>query len=425
MGANPLLSVSNLMTSDNVRPRVLYSYPQKLGATRICYTAWQSVRNVAAAGADVLVFPGVLQRPLPESIQVHPTLSWGKIRISYKLLGTVRALQLHDYVVSNRLRNLVGKIDVVHTWPVGAFRTLQAAKQLGMVTVLERPNAYTRFAYEVVAKECARLEVTMPPNHEHTYHEDILRIEEAEYDAADFLLCPSDFVKQTFLDAGYPSEKLLRHQYGFDEKTFTPSDRSSAPGDGLKMLFVGGAAPRKGVHYALEAWLRSTAHVKGEFVIAGEFIPSYEAKLRPLLAHPSVKVLGHRTDVAELMRESDVLVLPTIEEGSALVTSEARGSGCVLLVSEAAGALCTHMENALVHKVGDVGQLTSHLNLLDQDRSMLARLRTESLRTIDQITWSAAGSRLYQVYQQALTKRAEFPSTGRTPLTDRVAQRDR
>jgi hypothetical protein len=46
-------------------------------------------------------------------------------------------------------------------------------------------------------------------------------------------------------------------------------------------------------------------------------------------------------------------VLLTIEEGSALVTSEARGSGCVLLVSEAAAAICTYMQMALVHQVGD------------------------------------------------------------------------
>jgi len=407
------------MTANGKHPRVLYSYPLKLGATRICYTAWQCVKNVAEAGADLTVFPGVLQRTLPESIRVRPTLSWGKLRISYKILGTVRALQLHDYIVSRRLPGLVGKIDVVHTWPVGALQTLRAAKQLGMTTVLERPNAYTRFAYEVVAKECARLGVTMPPNHEHAYHDDILRIEEAEYDAADYLLCPSDFVKKTFLDAGYSSEKLLRHQYGFDEKAFAPSNRSSRPSDGLKMLFVGGAAPRKGVHYALEAWLRSTAHGKGEFAIAGEFIPAYQEKLRPLLTHPSVKVLGHRADVAELMRDSDILVLPTIEEGSALVTSEARGSGCILLVSEAAGALCTHMENALVHKVGDVEQLTSHLNLLDQDRATLARLRAESLRTVDQITWSAAGDRLYQVYKQALTGKAALGATSGNSESDR------
>ena len=99
----------------------------------------------------------------------------------------------------------------------------------------------------------------------------------------------------------------------------------------------------------------------GTFLIAGEFLPDYAEKLAPMLAHPSVQVLGHRNDVPELMRKSDILVLPSIEEGSALVTSEARGSGCVLLVSEAAGAICKHMENALVHqRWGRLDPCTAH-----------------------------------------------------------------
>jgi hypothetical protein len=47
------------------RIRVLYSFPNKLGADRICYTAWQQVNSLAAAGADLLVFPGALSRPVP------------------------------------------------------------------------------------------------------------------------------------------------------------------------------------------------------------------------------------------------------------------------------------------------------------------------------------------------------------------------
>src|SRR6202041_3576425 len=101
-----------------------------------------------------------------------------------------------------------------------------------------------------------------------------------------------------------------------------------------------------------------------------------------------------RNDIPQLMRESDALVLPSIEEGSALVTSEARGSGCVLLVSEAAGAICKNMENALVHRAGDVSALTQHLTMLDEDRELLGRLRRSSLKTAPDITWAAAGARL-------------------------------
>src|SRR5208283_2319371 len=138
--------------------------------------------------------------------------------------------------------------------------------------------------------------------------------------------------------------------------------------------FVGVCAVRKGVHYALDAWLKSPASKDGTFLIAGEFLPEYREKLASMLAHPSVLALGHRNDVPELMRKSDILVLPSIEEGSALVTSEARGSGCVLLVSEAAGAICRHKENALVHSVGDVVALTQHFTMLHEDRALLQRL---------------------------------------------------
>jgi len=393
--------------------RVLYSFPLKLGADRVCYTAWQQVNGLAQAGAEVLACVGVLHRPVARNVRVRTTLAWGKLRIPYKALGSVRAFALHDYIVSRRIEKLAGQIDIIHTWPVGALRTLKAAKKLGIPTVLERCNANTRFAYEVVQKECDRLGVALPPNHEHAYKADVLRIEEEEYQLADRLLCPSDFVVQTFLDKGYPREKLVRHIYGFDEKRFYPDTKPREPKRGLTVLFAGVCAVRKGVHYALEAWLKSSAHRDGVFLIAGKFVHRYEQKLAHMLADPSVRVLGHRSDLPELMRGSDVLVLPTIEEGSALVTAEARGSGCVLVVSDASGANCRHLENALVHRAGDVETLTAHFTMLHENRDLLEELRAASLSTIHEITWEAAGNRLVNVYRDVVSAR----QANKTPVT--------
>jgi len=229
------------MTASSNKPvRVLYSFPHKIGTDRICNTAWQLVNYAAAAGADIHLFTGVLSKPFQARVRVDTTLARGKFRIPYKLLGKVRALQLHDHLVSRRVEKLAGEIDVVHTWPVGALKTLQTAKRLGIPTVLERPNAHTRFAYEVVRQECERLGVTMPPDHEHAFHEDILRIEEAEYALADRLLCPSDFVLKTFLDAGFPGEKLARHQYGFDHEVYTTAGASQGAGPGLTCCSLAG-----------------------------------------------------------------------------------------------------------------------------------------------------------------------------------------
>jgi glycosyltransferase involved in cell wall biosynthesis len=390
------------MREGNQRVRVLYSFPNRLGADRICYTAWKQVSGLADAGAELLVLPASLSRPLPEGAKVWPTLALGKLRLPYRLLGVFRTIAVHDQIVARRLEKLAGQIDIVHTWPLGALETLKAAARLGIPTVLERCNAHTRYAMEVVQQECDRLGVVLPPDQEHAFNEWKLRKEEEEYDLADRLLCPSDFVKKTFLDRGFPEEKLARHQYGFDEKGFYPGVERTEDGRGLTVIFVGLCAVRKGVHYALEAWLKSSASQKGAFLIAGEFLPEYQEKLGPMLAHPSVKVLGHRNDVAELMRNSDILVLPSIEEGSALVTSEARGSGCVLLVSEAAGAICQHMENALVHEVGNVAALTQHFTMLHEDRNLLQRLRVASLATVSELTWENAGRVLLDVYRETI-----------------------
>jgi glycosyltransferase involved in cell wall biosynthesis len=390
------------MTSPNRRIRVLYSFPHKLGAGRICYTAWEQVNGLAAAGAELLVYPSSLKRTVPAAVNVRPTLAWGKLRVPYKLVGSMRAFTMHDHIVARELERLGGEIDIVHTWPLGAVETLKTAAKLGIPTVLERPNAHTRFAYEVVQKECDRLGVQLPPDHEHAYKPDVLRKEEEEYRLAYRLLCPSEFTVRTFLDQGFAPSQLARHIYGYDEKTYRPRSIAKVAKAGLTMLFVGVCAVRKGLHYALEAWLRSPASEQGVFLIAGDFLPAYREKLAAQLSHPSIHVLGHSTDIAELMRNSDILVLPSIEEGFGLVCTEAMGSGCVPVVSDACTDVCKHMENSLVHTVGDVDSLTEHISLLQRDRELFDRLRASALQTAPRVTWTAAGKKLLEVYRDVI-----------------------
>lgn len=389
------------MSTDKKQLRVVYSFPHRLGTGRIADTAWYQAVGVGEAGAKVTLYTVSNHKTLPDFIDARLTLSRGKLRaIPYRLFGALRIFAIHDYLVARQIEKHASSIDIVHTWPLGSLRTLKTAAKHGIPTLLERPNAHTRFAYEVVQKECERLGIAMPPGHEHAYNPEVLKIEEEEYHLADKLLCPSDFVARTFVEHGFPPEKLMRHQYGFDHKVYHPGSTARASHEGLTMLFVGGCAPRKGLHFALDAWLKSPASKNGTFSIAGTFIPAYAELLSSQVSHPSVKILGERNDVADLMRKSDVLVLSSIEEGSALVTSEARGSGCVLLVSEAAGAICKHMENALVHRVGAVDVLAEHITLLSENRGLLERLRAASLSTVHELTWKAAGEKLLAIYRQ-------------------------
>ena len=304
--------------------RVLQSFPHKIGAERICTTAWHQATGVAAAGAEVTLFTGAVHRSLPPDVGVKTTLARGRLRLPYRISGR-GAFRLHDRMVARALPRLANEIDVVHTWPGAASQTLRAARHIGIPTVLERPNAHTRFAYQVVAEECERLGVSLPRHHEHAFDARQLAIEEEEYRLADHLLCPSDFVVQTFRREGFSDEQLIRHTYGYDESLFYPAHPDTTGPPALQAVFVGVCAVRKGLHFALEAWIRSSASRDGKFRIAGAFVPDYQTKLAPLLDHPSVEVLGHSDDIPALMRSSDILILPSIEEGYGLVCAEAIG----------------------------------------------------------------------------------------------------
>jgi glycosyltransferase involved in cell wall biosynthesis len=385
--------------------RVLYSFPNKIGAARICYTAWEQVRGLAAAGAEVTVFPGAVSRALPASVAVRPTLARGRLRLPYKLLGRMGAFVLHDRIVSRRLEKMAGDVDIVHCWPLGSLETLKTAKQLGIPTVLERPNAHTRFCYETVAAECRRIGVSLP-HHEYRENRAVLLREEAEFEEAFGLLCPGAFPSKTFEDRGFAKEKIFRHSYGFDENRYFPDATRNVPEGEFTALFVGVDAIRKGLHLALEAWLASPASRNGKFLIAGDLSAEFKGRWAKELADPSVMPLGHRSDVPELMRKADVLLLPSFEEGSALVCMDAIGSGCVPVVSAACSDACQHKHNALVHPVGDTPTLQRHITMLYEDRSLLGTLRHACICERLQYTWPAAGKKLRDVYQAAVDSHA-------------------
>ena len=393
--------------------RILYSFPDTLGEPGIGAAALHFVEGLVRRGHEVAVYCTSMGKDASEARELEETkkvttLSAAGVRIPHRALGRRRAYRYHDQRVAHALAHLAGRVDVVHVWPRATLRTAAAARALGIPTVREVPNTHTAFAYARVAEETAMLGLEPLTGHSHTPDPISLELEEQEYEAVDMLAVPSEYARTTFLEHSVGSERLALHRYGFDPMRFpVPPPRPVNVDDGLRAIFVGRCEPRKGLHYALQAWLDSGAAERGTFTICGDFYPGYDHVLARWLAHPSVQVNGFVDDVGALMRASDVLVLPSIEDGSALVTYEAQGSGCVLVVSDAAGARCEHMRSCLVHQAGDVETLTSHLRLVDGDRSLLTRLRARTLESRDQLTWDQGVRDLETIYAGLVSRRAK------------------
>ena len=386
--------------------KILYSFPFRIGAGQICHTAWQQVSGLQALGVEVTAAVGSVARQLPADVRTHSTFSFGPLRFPTRFLGRGRTAAIHDQRVARLLTSSPHQFDLVHVWPLAGLETIRTARRLGIPVMTERPNSHTRYAFEAVEKECRTIGYALPEDHEHTYNPRTLEREEVEYEEADGLLCPSEFVARTFRERGFGDSKIFRHRYGYDDSRFRPGIQDSRKRKGLKAIYAGGCAPRKGVHHVIRSWIDSGSAQEGELLLCGNFPPGFLDALGDMIQHPSIKVLGHRSDMPELMRECDLFILPSVEEGSALTTYEARGSGCVLLVSDASGAVCEDGLNALVHRAGDGNQLTEHLRLVDENRELLEELRDNSLAGIGKLTWSCAAESLRGCYLGLLERKS-------------------
>lgn len=382
---------------------MLYSFPYPLGATGIGITALNQVRGLVNRGVEVTVYCTSVHRRVPDlPTTVVETMVVAGRRVPHRATGIERAARYHDWRVAKALSRRPADFDVVHAWPLGSAQTFKIATSMKVTTVRESPNCYTAVAYERAAAEASGLGLTIPRGASHRFNADRLAREEEEYDLATAVLVPSEVAARSYGQRPGAPIRTIQHAYGFDPDDF-PAPPLHRPHDGgLVVAFVGRCDARKGVHYAIDAWQKSDlAAAGGRFIICGAWEPNYWEVLSPKL-DPSIELRPFTDDVGALLRSADVLILPSVEEGSALVTFEAQASGCALLVSDAAGARITDGVHGFVHAAGDVEALVRDLKRLSSDSALLASMRSAVIARRAELTWAAAAERLEAAYRLAI-----------------------
>jgi len=160
-----------------------------------------------------------------------------------------------------------------------------------------------------------------------------------------------------------------------------------------RILFVGTAELRKGIHYlAMAADLLKRQGYNYEFRVAGHV--SDDIRRQPICR--SLTFLGRvpRDRIAEEFQQADVFVLPSLAEGSAEVTYEALASSLPLVVTRAAGSVAREgVEGRIVPERNSealavaIGQIVENRELRDR-LAMAARVRARNF------TWEYYGERL-------------------------------
>ena len=147
-----------------------------------------------------------------------------------------------------------------------------------------------------------------------------------------------------------------------------------------RLLFVGNLSERKGVTDLLKALARpGFEDLPLELVFAGDGdVAGYQDKAKALGIEKKVRFAGWvgQAEVADLMAQADLLVLPSYDEGLPLVILEALGNG-VAVVCTPVGEIPSvlhHGVTACLVQPGDVNGLAASLQRLLRQPDLLRAL---------------------------------------------------
>jgi glycosyltransferase involved in cell wall biosynthesis len=287
----------------------------------------------------------------------------------------------YGYAIKNKLfdRYVARHLDdpdVFVGWASQCYESLQTANRSGATTFVVRASSHALIQKNLVESEYRKYGIDAPICHPwHTY------MDIAEYEEADYILIPSDFVEESFLNMGFERDQLVKIPFGVDTDVFQPAD----PPDTFRAIFVGQVSLRKGVQYLLPAW--AELDIDAELLVVGPVKSNAEFLKERYADNDSIRFLGRRSDVPELMQSSSVFLFPSIEEGSALVTYEAMAAGIPQIVTFNSGSWITDGDEGYVIPSRDTEPIKERVRDLYNDRETAEAMGECARETAKEYSW--------------------------------------
>ncbi len=176
---------------------------------------------------------------------------------------------------------------------------------------------------------------------------------------------------------------------GIDSSVFSPAPH---PSSSVTVTYVGRLESVKGV----EDYLAAAASVLRDFPETRVQVVGWYKPGHPLVEryHDQVTFTGLRHDIPEILRATDIFVLPSYSEGLSNALLEAMASGCACLASDVGGIrfLIQNGVSGFLFSPGDREALRAHLRRLLTDPAKLRSLGVAARKRIEELfDWRKVG----------------------------------
>jgi glycosyltransferase involved in cell wall biosynthesis len=281
----------------------------------------------------------------------------------------------------------------------GQWGAIRKARKNGMAIVTDHSIAHPVFIHEALREEFARFGMVAGYDPKADLWKLVLR----DCAEADLLLVNSDFVKKTFVEQGYPADKVRVAYLGVREDFFDLKKDYRIDGP-VRILFTGNFDIRKGVRVLLEAvrlCRRSGLDLRLELMgnlDNGKFClePGDEIFFTHTPFAPAEQV-------AAAFARADLFVFPTFAEGSSRSGMEAAAAGLPIITTENCGLPLEHEKSVLYVPVNDVEALADAVARASSDQGLRETIGRNAMKTVTQnFTWEHYGRQVAMYLKEAV-----------------------
>lgn len=258
----------------------------------------------------------------------------------------------------------------------------------GVLKVLNYPIAHHRWLMDAMMDEALVNPEWKSLLQGHDFSEHELVSLDKEIQMADAVLVPSSFAASTFVAKGVPPEKLVVIPLGCEPAPAGSGAECEGDAEGedlLRVIFAGQATQRKGLGYLVEA-VGTLDDV--QLTVVG---PA-SSECRTILASYSNVTLMRsqpRDRLYDLMRQADLLVLPSLAEGFGLVALEAMANGTPCLMSRRTFAedIIVHGENGYILNEVSSKSIAEAISSIRRNKDKLASVSERAVASANYFSW--------------------------------------
>ncbi|SHJ39209.1 Glycosyltransferase involved in cell wall bisynthesis [Cycloclasticus pugetii] len=281
----------------------------------------------------------------------------------------------------------IRKNDIIYLWPGASIKLFNRIKKKGNVIIIENINCHQMVSKKILDIASKKMHLSDT----HVITEESIQEEVEKLNLCNYVYSPSPSVTKSLLVCGVGENKILESSYGLHQyQQFNKTKKYPDKNNPIEVIFVGRVGLRKGVHLLLEYW--QEANIDGTLKIVGNIEESIKGLITQYQQRNDIQFIDFIADIDVVYKNADVFILPSLEEGSPLVTYAALGAGLPCIVSPMGGeGVVRHNQDGYVIDPHDKPAWVSALKQLAESTELRHSMSVSALIHSDTLLWKNVG----------------------------------